>query len=73
MKCHICGGELEKITTDLPFKRGGHSIVILKDLPVLQCDTCSEFLIEDPVMERIEVIMQKIDTTVEIEVLNFAA
>jgi YgiT-type zinc finger domain-containing protein len=43
MNCHICGGEPEKITSDLPFKRGGHSIVILKDLPVLQCDNCSEF------------------------------
>lgn len=73
MKCHVCGGELEKITTDLPFKRGKRSIVILKDLPVMQCANCNEFLIEDPVMERIDAIMQKIDLTVEIEVLNFAA
>jgi YgiT-type zinc finger domain-containing protein len=39
MKCPICGGVLEKITTDLPFKRGGHSIVILKDLTAESLET----------------------------------
>jgi len=30
MKCHNCGGEFENVITDLPFKTGAHSIIIIK-------------------------------------------
>ncbi len=40
MKCHVCGGEMTPICTDLPFKVSDKTIVILKDLPVLQCGNC---------------------------------
>ena len=73
MKCHICGGELEHVRTDLPFKLNQHSIVILKKLPVLQCGNCNEFLIEDSVMEKVDSILKKIDATVEVEILHYAA
>lgn len=56
MTCHICGGKLEKVTTNLPFKVDDNSIVIIKSLPVLQCRNCSEYLIEDAVMARVDVI-----------------
>ncbi|CAN5265428.1 hypothetical protein BH20GEM2_BH20GEM2_08610 [soil metagenome] len=36
-KCRICGSELRPVVTDLPFKRTDKAIVIVKDLPVLQC------------------------------------
>ena len=49
MTCHICGGQFEKVLTSLPLKVGADSIVILKNLPVLQCRNCPEYLIEDPV------------------------
>ena len=41
------------IRTDLPFKVRDAGIVILKDLPVLQCGHCPQYLIEDTVMTRI--------------------
>ncbi|MBI2200498.1 MAG: YgiT-type zinc finger protein, partial [Armatimonadetes bacterium] len=47
MRCTICGGELEATRTDLPFKVRETSIVILKRLPVMQCENCSEYLIDD--------------------------
>lgn len=72
MKCHICGGKLEQITTDLPFKIGMNTIVIIKNLPVLQCKNCSEYSIEDKVMEKIDIILNEIDKTTELEVLNYA-
>jgi len=50
MSCHICGGFLNKIITDLPFKIDESSIIIIKKIPVLQCTNCSEFIIEDVVM-----------------------
>jgi YgiT-type zinc finger domain-containing protein len=73
MKCHTCSGELRSILTDMPFKLSHKTIVILKDLPVLQCNTCGEFLIEDGVMERVEVILDKADHVAELEVLRYAA
>jgi len=71
MICHNCGGELEKIITDLPFKIRINSIVIIKNLPVLQCRNCNEYLIEDPIMMRVDAILEKIDKTAELEVLNY--
>ncbi len=72
MICHICGGELEKIVTDLPFKINGDSIVIVKRLPVLQCVNCSEYVIEDEVMRKVDGILNRIDVTAKLEVLNYA-
>ncbi|KHE93360.1 MAG: type II toxin-antitoxin system MqsA family antitoxin [Candidatus Scalindua rubra] len=65
MNCHNCGGKLEKINTDLPFKVRQSSIIIFKKLPVLQCENCNEYLIEDTVMEKIDFIFDKIDTKAE--------
>jgi len=72
MICHNCGGELEKLVTNLPFKISYDSIVIIKGLPVLQCRNCSEYLIEDMVMEKVDGILSKIDKTAELEVLSYA-
>lgn len=72
MNCHNCGGKLENINTDLPFKIRQSSIIIFKQLPVLQCENCNEYLIEDTVMEKIDSIFDKIDTKAELEILNYA-
>ena len=73
MKCHVCGAGLNPIVTDLPFKIADRSIVIVKELPVLQCEGCREFLIEDAVMERVEALLEKVGATAELEVVRFAA
>ena len=73
MTCHNCGGKLEKIFSDLPFKLEHDSIIIIKKLPVLQCENCSEYLIEDTVMEKVDLILDKIDKTAELEILSYAA
>jgi len=72
MICHNCGTKLEKLTTNLPFKVNQDCIVIVKDLPVLQCRNCSQYLIEDVVMEKVDSILNKIDKTAELEVLSYA-
>ncbi|MCU0288165.1 MAG: type II toxin-antitoxin system MqsA family antitoxin [Acidobacteria bacterium] len=73
MKCHICGGNLNPTRTDLPFKRDEKSIVILKDIPIFQCENCQEYLIEDPVMAEIESIMATVNPTAELEIFRYAA
>jgi hypothetical protein len=49
------------------------TIVILKDLPVLQCNNCNEYLLDDPVMKRVDEILEKVDTAAELEVIRYAA
>jgi YgiT-type zinc finger domain-containing protein len=73
MTCHICGGKLEEIVTDLPFKVDDNRIVIIKNVPVLQCRNCSEYVIEDAVMEKIDTILSGVDATIELEVLSYVA
>jgi len=73
MKCTVCGARMRAITTDLPFKLSEQRIVILKQLPVLQCETCREYLIEDTVMTRIDTLLAQADSTAELEVIRNAA
>jgi len=69
----MCGAYLRPTITDLPFKVSEGTLVILKALPVLQCENCQEYLIEDPVMERVEAILAQVSTEAELEVVRFAA
>jgi len=73
MKCHVCGSKFKPLITDLPFKVSETTIVILKALPVLQCDNCSEYLLEDAVMSRVEEILEGVDAAVELEIIHYAA
>jgi YgiT-type zinc finger domain-containing protein len=59
--------------TDLPFKLTEATIVILKGVPVLQCDDCREYLLDDSVLECVEKSLEKADVAAEIEVLRYAA
>ena len=50
MRCTVCVAELNATRTDLLFKVRETSIVILKNLPVMQCGNCPKYLIEDGVL-----------------------
>jgi YgiT-type zinc finger domain-containing protein len=73
MKCRRCGAEMEHVDTNLPFKVRESSIVIIKDLPVWQCGNCSEYLIEDGVMAKVDILLGRVDASVEVEILSYAA
>lgn len=73
MKCHVCGGHLQNTVTDLPFKTGPRRIVIVKDLPLLQCNSCGEYLLEDKVMEEVEFMLAKAHQQAELEIVRYAA
>ena len=73
MKCNVCGARMGSMTTDLPFKLADQRIVIIKQLPILQCRSCREYLIEDAVMQRIDVLLMHADSSAELEVLRYAA
>lgn len=73
MKCRTCGGKQRPASTDLPFKTGERSIVILKSLPIFQCERCSEYSIDDPTFRRVEEILARVDFGAELEIIPFAA
>ena len=73
MRCAVCGAELKATRTDLPFKVRETSIVILKNLPVMQCGNCPEYLIEDGVLSRIDDILDKVHSEAEVEIIRYAA
>jgi len=73
MECSVCGSKMKSMVTDLPFKVSETTIVILKALPVFQCDNCKEYLLDDPVLRRVEEILEKVDTSKELEIIKYAA
>ena len=73
MTCRVCGYMMKPLVTDLPFKISDTTIVILKGLPVLQCENCSEYLLDDQVMERVEQMLEKANTAAELEIIQYAA
>lgn len=48
---------MEDRVTDLPFKVGDSSIVIVKGLPAIQCPRCNEYLLADAVMAHAPVAL----------------
>jgi YgiT-type zinc finger domain-containing protein len=73
MKGYVCGSKLTPLITDLPFKVSDTIMVILKGLPVRQCDKCSEYWLDDLVMDRVEEILQRSDAAAELEIIRYAA
>jgi YgiT-type zinc finger domain-containing protein len=57
MRRHVCGGLLEHRVTDLPFKIGDPSIVVVNALPVLECRQCGEIEMEDQIMRRVDQVL----------------
>ncbi len=73
MRCRTCGATMAAAVTDLPFKIGPFTIVIVKRLPVEQCEACSEFSLSDAVMEQIDRILERVSPEAELEIIRYAA
>lgn len=73
MNCQVCGGRMEALTTDLPFKLSQKTIVIVRELPVHQCGNCAQFLLDDAVMARVDQVLAAVDRSTELEVVRYAA
>ena len=73
MRCRVCGGQQNLTTTDLPFKLGEHTIVILKGLPAYQCERCAEYSLADATFARVEELLARVESGTELEIIAFAA
>lgn len=66
-------GAMEARVTDLPFKIGDTSIVIVRSLPVFQCRQCGESELESIAMARVDRLLASVDRSAELEVVRYAA
>jgi YgiT-type zinc finger domain-containing protein len=73
MKCHVCGGWMQSMQTDLPFKLDEHRIIVVRDVPVEQCAFCGEYALLDVTMEKIDGLIAAMDKSVELEVRRYEA
>ena len=73
MRCTVCGAELKATRTHLPFKVREAGIVILKNVPVVQCANCPQYLLEDAVLGRVDQILARVDCGAELEIIPYAA
>ncbi len=64
---------MEARGTDLPFKVGDRAIVIIRSVPVLECRSCTVYLVPDDAMERIESMLERAAEDAELAVVRFAA
>jgi YgiT-type zinc finger domain-containing protein len=64
---------MNRILTDIPFKLRDTGIIVVKGLPVIQCESCREYLLDDAVMEQVEDILSHAGKSIELEVVKFAA
>jgi YgiT-type zinc finger domain-containing protein len=62
---------MRRRTTDLPFKRSDRSIIVIKSMPVLRCDNCTEYSVEDPVMATVEQIIDAADEAAELSGITY--
>jgi len=61
------------VRSDLPFKLDHNRMVIVKQLPAMQCKQCGEYSLEDEVMARVEQMLQGADESAELEIIQYAA
>ncbi len=73
MKCNVCGSNMKSIVTNIPFKVDQSTIVIVQDLPIYQCEGCTEYLFEDPVLKRVDEILDTVNLAAELEIVRYAA
>jgi len=62
---------MESQVTDMPFNLSARTIAILKDLPVFQCENCGECAIEDPIMEKVGLLLEKVDQDAVLKIVQF--
>jgi YgiT-type zinc finger domain-containing protein len=64
---------MEPTQTDLPFKLNNRRILVVKDMPVFQCNSCGEFMLSEQVMETLDRLIEATDENTELEIRRYAA
>ncbi|MBM3465738.1 MAG: YgiT-type zinc finger protein [Armatimonadetes bacterium] len=73
MNCAVCGATMRPTRGALPFRTTEQAIVIVKNLPLVECENCAQYLIEDAVLSRVDEILATVDGAAELEIIRYAA
>jgi YgiT-type zinc finger domain-containing protein len=64
---------MKSIVTDLPFRVDRSVMIILRDLPLLECSKCGAHALEEEVMERVHEIVGRLRSPSHLEAVLYAA
>jgi YgiT-type zinc finger domain-containing protein len=64
---------MSSVVSDFPFKVSSRTIVIIRDVPAYECDSCAEYLFADDVMECIDALLASTTGSGELTVIRYAA
>jgi hypothetical protein len=64
---------MKPVVADLPFRVNRSVMIILKDLPLLECGECSAYALEDKVMERVHEIIERLKFPCHLEAVLYSA
>ena len=73
MKCHVCGTSMTRVVTDHPFRVNRSVMIILRDLPLLDCRECGAYAFEENVMERVHEIVARLRSPSHLDAVRYAA
>ena len=73
MKCHVCGTSMTRVVGALPFRVNRSVMIILKDLPLLECTECGAHAFEEKVMERVHEIVERLDSPSHLDAVLYPA
>jgi len=73
MKCHVCGTSMTRIVSDLPFRVNRSVMIILRNLPLMQCIECGAYAFEERVMERVHEIVERLDSPSHLDAVLYPA
>jgi YgiT-type zinc finger domain-containing protein len=72
MKCHVCGIPMTRVVTDLPFRVDRSVMIILRELPLLECSECGAYALEEMVMERVHEMVQSLRSPSHLDAVLYA-
>lgn len=73
MKCHLCGKPMRRVVTDLPFRVNRSVMIILRNLPLVECSECGAYILEEKVMERVHEIVGRLRSPSHLEAVLYSA
>jgi len=64
---------MTRVVSDLPFRVDRSVMIILRELPLIECRECSAYAFEERVMERVQEIVQRLKSPSHLEAVLYAA
>jgi YgiT-type zinc finger domain-containing protein len=64
---------MRRVVTDLPFRVNRSVMIILRNLPLVECSECGAYILEEKVMERVHEIVGRLRSPSHLEAVLYSA